>query len=86
MPSPMPDDKAPNPYQRPRRPIKSDVGWSDKTTIQIYGMDLPNDLLGKVTLGDMAHLSCVGKHDDASLALGSVSTPPNTHCFLLPNA
>lgn len=76
----MPGEKGASKYQRARRPIKSDIGWSDRDNIRealakcssrhsadsgrfagMYGYDLPTELLGKVTLGDMAHLSCTGR-------------------------
>jgi len=41
---------------RPRKPIRSDSGWSTPDRIVVYGKDLPGELLGKVSLGDMAFL------------------------------
>lgn len=40
-----------------QRPIRSDIAWSTPTTITIKGYDLCRDLLGSVSLGDMAFLS-----------------------------
>lgn len=36
--------------------IRSDIGWSDASRIHVRGLDLCEDLLGKVNLGDMAFL------------------------------
>ncbi|MDO9358041.1 MAG: citryl-CoA lyase [Polaromonas sp.] len=37
-------------------PIRSSIAWSNAQTINIHRLDLCNDLLGKVDLGDMAFL------------------------------
>lgn len=38
------------------KPIQSHMGWSSTDRIVVQGMDLTNDLLGKINLGDMAFL------------------------------
>ncbi len=37
-------------------PIRSDLGWSTADRITVLGKDLPGEILGKVSLGDMAFL------------------------------
>lgn len=39
-----------------RKPIRSDIGWSTATSITVKGFDLCKDILGKLSLGDMAFL------------------------------
>jgi citrate synthase len=39
-----------------RQPIRTDIAWSTPSTITVKGFDLCNDLLGTVSLGDMAFL------------------------------
>ncbi len=39
-----------------RKPLRTDIAWSTTDTITIKGLDLCRDLLGKVSLGDMAFL------------------------------
>lgn len=41
---------------RQARTIRSDMGWSDATRIRIQGMDLMQDIMGKLNLGDFAFL------------------------------
>ncbi|TDD88530.1 citryl-CoA lyase [Actinomadura rubrisoli] len=38
------------------RPIRSDIAWSTSDRVVVHGHDLPDDLLGKVGLGDFAYL------------------------------
>ena len=44
-----------------RKKMKSSLGWSTAEKIGVYGKDLPNELLGRVNLGDMAFLGLTGK-------------------------
>jgi len=44
--------------------IKSDLGWSTRERIVVRGKDLPGELLGKVSLGDMAFFELTGKIPD----------------------
>jgi citrate synthase len=41
--------------------LKSDLGWSTADRIVVRGHDLVNDLLGKVSLGDIAFLELMGR-------------------------
>ena len=44
-----------------RKPLRSDMGWSTRDRIMVKGFDLPNELLGKVDLGDMAFLELMDR-------------------------
>lgn len=46
---------------RPSKPLHSDMGWSTPERIVVKGFDLPNELLGKVDLGDMAFLELMDR-------------------------
>ena len=41
---------------RKTRPLQSDMGWSDTTTITVKGRNLMTDIMGKLNLGDFAFL------------------------------
>ncbi len=45
---------------RQTKPIRSETGWSTSDRIVVRGLDLPNQILGKLTLGDMAWLEITG--------------------------
>lgn len=45
---------------RTARPIRSDMGWSTTDRINVRGLDLPNQILGHMSLGDMAWLEIKG--------------------------
>ncbi len=44
-----------------RKRLKSDMGWSTTDRIVVRGHDLVDDLIGKVSLGDMAFLELKGR-------------------------
>ena len=44
-----------------RKPLRSDIAWSTETTITVKGQDLCRDILGKVSLGDMAFLEMMDR-------------------------
>ena len=46
---------------RKTKPIRSDIAWSTPDRIEVRGRSLPDDLLGKISLGDMAWLLIVGR-------------------------
>jgi len=46
---------------RTKRPLRSDIAWSAGDAITVKGFDLPNDLMGKVDLGDMAFLELMDR-------------------------
>src|SRR6195256_4726484 len=41
--------------------LKSDIGWSTEDRIVVRGHDLVEELLGKVSLGDVAFLELMGR-------------------------
>ncbi|MEM7126949.1 MAG: citryl-CoA lyase [Chloroflexota bacterium] len=46
---------------RKPKTFRSDMGWSSSEQIVVKGYDLPNELLGKVNLGDMAFLELMDR-------------------------
>jgi citrate synthase len=46
---------------RPKKRLKSDLGWSIADRIVVRGHDLPEELIGKVNLGDFAFLELKGR-------------------------
>jgi citrate synthase len=47
-----------------RKPIRSELGWSSAERIVVRGKDLPGEILGHVSLGDMAFLEITGRVPD----------------------
>lgn len=45
-------------------PIRSDLGWSTRERIVVRGKDLPREILGTLSLGDMAWFELTGKVPD----------------------
>ena len=41
--------------------ITSDIGWSTPDQISVRGLDLPNEILGHMNLGDLAFLQLTGR-------------------------
>jgi citrate synthase len=46
---------------RPKKKLKSDLGWSSPDRIVVRGLDLAENLIGKVSLGDVAFLELKGR-------------------------
>jgi citrate synthase len=46
---------------RKRQPIRSELGWSTADRITVRGLDLPNEIMGHLNLGDMAFLQLRGR-------------------------
>lgn len=46
---------------RKPQPIRSDLGWSTPDRITVRGLDLPNEIMGHLNLGDMAFLQLTGR-------------------------
>ena len=46
---------------RTPNPIKSDIAWSSTDHISVRGLDLPNEIIGHLNLGDMAFLELTGR-------------------------
>lgn len=49
---------------RKPKPVRTDIGWSDATSITVFGKDLPTEILGKLNLGDMGFLELTGRFPD----------------------
>ena len=49
------------PPTRPDKPIRTDIGWSDATSITMFGRDLPSEILGHFNLGDMGYMELTGR-------------------------
>ena len=41
--------------------IRTDIGWSDASSITLFGMDFVNDMLGELNLGDMGFIELTGR-------------------------
>jgi citrate synthase len=46
---------------RKKKPLRSDIGWSDASSITLFGRDFVNEILGEVNLGDMGFLELTGR-------------------------
>ena len=46
---------------RTRKELKSEMGWSNESSITVQGLDLCSDILGKLNLGDFAFLEIKGR-------------------------
>jgi citrate synthase len=46
---------------RKSKPIRSDIAWSTPDRIEVRGRSLPDELLGHISLGDMAFLQILGR-------------------------
>ena len=51
---------------RPRKPIRSEMGWATADRIVVRGKDLPGEILGLFNLGDMAFLELTGRIPNAN--------------------
>lgn len=51
---------------RAQKPIRSDMGWSTTDSITVRGLDLASEVLGKMSLGDMAWLEIKGRRPSAA--------------------
>jgi citrate synthase len=50
---------------RTGKPIRTDIGWSDASSITLFGKDFPSEILGTLNLGDMGFLELTGRLPDA---------------------
>jgi len=41
--------------------IRTEIGWSDSTSITLFGKDFPSEILGHLNLGDMGFLELTGR-------------------------
>ena len=46
--------------------IRTDIGWSDASSITLFGKDFPSEILGHLNLGDMGFLELTGRFPSAS--------------------
>ena len=46
---------------RKTKPIRTDIGWSDASSITLFGRDFCSEILGKLNLGDMGFLELTGR-------------------------
>lgn len=46
---------------RPRRPIRSDIAWSNRRRIVVRGKDLPSEVIGRLDLGDFSFLQLTSR-------------------------
>ena len=51
---------------RKPKPIRSDLAWSTVDRIVVHGKDLPGEILGHLSLGDMAFLQLTGRTPSAN--------------------
>lgn len=51
---------------RKKKAIRTDIGWSDATSITLFGRDFPNEILGNLNLGDMGFLELTGRFPTAA--------------------
>lgn len=45
----------------PGKEIRTDIGWSDATSITLFGRDFSSEILGHLNLGDMGFLELTGR-------------------------
>src|SRR5690606_16645435 len=46
---------------RQNKPIRSDIAWSTRDRIEVRGLSLTEDILGKLNLGDFSYLQLTGR-------------------------
>ncbi len=46
---------------RKQKSIRTDIGWSDASSITLFGKNFPNEILGHLNLGDMGFLELTGR-------------------------
>jgi len=44
-----------------KKSIRTDIGWSDASSITLFGKDFPSEILGHVNLGDMGFMELTGR-------------------------
>lgn len=49
-----------------KKQIRSDIGWSDASSITLFGKDFTSEILGKLNLGDMGFLELTGRFPSAN--------------------
>lgn len=51
---------------RKKKEIRTDIGWSNASSITLFGKNFVTDILGNVNLGDMGYLELTGRLPDAN--------------------
>ncbi len=51
---------------RPDQPIRTDIGWSDASSITLFGKDFTSEILGHMNLGDMGFMELTGRPPNAN--------------------
>ena len=46
---------------RKKKPIRTDIGWSNASSITLFGRDFPSEILGHLNLGDMGFLELTAR-------------------------
>ncbi|HYG41921.1 MAG TPA: citryl-CoA lyase [Bordetella sp.] len=46
---------------REQKELRTDIGWSDASSITLFGKDFTNEILGHLNLGDMGFLELTGR-------------------------
>lgn len=46
---------------RKKKDMRTDIGWSDASSITLFGKDFPAEILGTLNLGDMGFLELTGR-------------------------
>jgi citrate synthase len=46
--------------------IRTDIGWSNASSITLFGRDFPSEIMGKLNLGDMGFLELTGRIPNAN--------------------
>ncbi|MES2979755.1 MAG: citryl-CoA lyase [Pseudomonadota bacterium] len=51
---------------RKKKDIRTDIGWSNASSITLFGRDFPSEILGTLNLGDMGFLELTGRFPTAN--------------------
>lgn len=46
---------------RKKKEVRTDIGWSDASSITVFGRDFPAEILGHLNLGDMGFMELTGR-------------------------
>jgi len=50
---------------RKQKELRTDIGWSDASSITLFGRDFPSEILGHLNLGDMGFMELTGRFPTA---------------------
>lgn len=51
---------------RRKKEIRTDIGWSNASSITLFGRDFPGEILGHLNLGDMGFMELTGRFPNAA--------------------